>query len=123
MFACVAFIADTEDEIQPVREMTASNAVAEAGVGEKREREPEQLLDGGGEDEDVDDEVLEWLKGIEGDMEQYAPILREQGFDSLAAIKTLNKTDMKVLKIKKGHIRVLKQEIVKLKEEGRDADE
>ena len=124
----LALLADTEEEIESVRELVKSEDVRGEEDGEETaaDRVISEGVDGSKEEvvrEEVEDELSEWLSGLEGDMQQYAPILREQGFDSLAAVKTLNKTDMKVLKIKKGHIRVLKQAIAKLKERDNEEEE
>lgn len=60
-------------------------------------------------------EVVEWLSGLDGDMNKYASVLQEDGFDSLKAIRTLSKQDLKDLGLRKGHLRILKEGIKELR--------
>lgn len=62
-------------------------------------------------------QVIQWLKDHE--VEQYAQVLQENGFDSFTAFKHLNDDILKKLKITKlGHRLVLVDAVRKLKAEG-----
>jgi pyruvate/2-oxoglutarate dehydrogenase complex dihydrolipoamide acyltransferase (E2) component len=51
--------------------------------------------------------VSRFLAGLESDMSQYAAKFIEDGFDSLAAIETLQVKDLEDMAVKKGHMRII----------------
>jgi hypothetical protein len=50
---------------------------------------------------------LRFLARLESDMSQYAAKLVADGFDSLAAIETLQVKDLEEMGVKKGHVRII----------------
>ena len=62
------------------------------------------------------DELDNWLKSIDNDLIEYSTVLRDEGFDSISALKTLEEEDLDEMKItKKGHRRIILAAVQALK--------
>jgi len=61
-------------------------------------------------------ELEAFLSSLENDMSGYVDTFSTDGFDSLASIATITKSDLASMGVKKGHIRVIMKGIQKLNE-------
>ncbi len=61
-------------------------------------------------------EVTDWLHSLSGDVERYASVMFDDGFDSLRSVSTITEEDLKRLGVKTGHRRVLLSAIAALAE-------
>mmetsp|Transcript_15885 Transcript_15885/g.25927 ORF Transcript_15885/g.25927 Transcript_15885/m.25927 type:complete len:258 (+) Transcript_15885:135-908(+) len=105
----LAYLAPDEEEAQQLRDLLALQASEDS-----KEKNKKNIVENTPEDEEVDEEVLDFLQGLGDDMSRYYKQFMEDGFDSVSAIATLEEEDLKAMQVKKGHIRVLLKGIEEL---------
>lgn len=60
--------------------------------------------------------VEEWLSKLPGDMRIYSEAFKNEGFDTMEAVKMLVKEDLVAMGVKKGHIRIIMASVEAIKD-------